>query len=168
MDPLITPEELSGYLQKEIDRYSAELAVRGASGVIRGICGWNLTRATETLTADCTGGVVIKLPTLRVNDVTAVRLDGNPVDPDDCSWTTAGVLIARTCWPTGLHHVTADVDHGYDPIPDDVRIVGCAIASRMYSNPEGLFSRTAGESTRTFGKTVSDLEMRLISRYALS
>jgi len=168
MEPLTTPEELAGYLQREIDRYSAELAVRGASGIIRSICGWDLTRVTETLTVDSNGAAAVKLPTLKINDIMSVTLDGTTVvDTAEYLWSPNGILVARSYWPTG-RLIAAEVDHGYEPIPDDVRIIACAIASRLYGNPEGLAMRVAGDSTRTFGQLLSPVEMRIISRYALT
>jgi len=168
MEPLITPDELAGYLQRDIDRYSAELAIQGVSGMIRNICGWGLTRTTETLTVDCNGGVVLKLPTMRINDVLSVTADGIRLGAVDYAWSVSGLLVARTCWPAVMCRIAAEVDHGYDPIPDEIRIVACAAAARLYGNPEGLKFKAASGGSRSFGDALSSLETRLISAYQLT
>jgi len=167
MDPLITVDELAGYLQRDLDRYSATLAVQGASGLIRAICGWGLSRTTETLTMDCNGGVVLKLPTMHLNAVNTVTCDGVLLGPIDYSWSVSGLLVARTCWPHIRCRIAADVDHGYDPIPDEIRIVACSAAGRLYNNPEGLKFKAAGGGSRSYHDALSELEQRLISAYQL-
>lgn len=170
MDPLISVDDLAGYLQRPIDRASATIAVQGASGLVRAYCGWGLSRAVETLTVDANGTGSVNLPTLRLNDVTEVRVDGDILDPSTYNWGFNGILVATTGyrWMAGLRKIEADVDHGYQPIPDEVCIVASAIAARLYANPEGLASKASGDDSRTFGATLSDLEMRLISAYRLS
>ena len=168
LSPLITAEELAGYLQRDLDRFSAELAIRGASGVVRTFCGWNLSQVVETLTVDANGSVSVNLPTLQLNDVTEVRVDGQVLDPSQYGWGANGVLVARYRWPDGLRRIAADVDHGYDPIPDELRIVASTIAGRLYSNPEGLTQKSSGDNSRSFGAVLSDLEMRLITAYRLT
>ena len=178
MTPLISPEDLATYLKQDVDRATAELAIAGASGVIRGYCGWNLTRVVETLTVDSYGTASINLPTLRLNDVTEVRIDGDPLDVDGYGWGRNGVLVMAgnaDRWPAGFRRIEADVDHGYDPIPDEIRLVGCSLAGRLYSNPEGLSSKSSGDDSRVFGDTLSDvkpatwesLEVRLLHGYRL-
>jgi len=168
-EPLITTTDLAAYLQRDLDQYSADLAVRGASGLVRTYCGWGISRAVETLTVDANGGISVNLPTLKLNDVTAVRVDGELLDPDDYMWGGNGVLVARHRWPGRLRAVEADVDHGYDPTPDEVRIVVSVMAGRVYANPEGLIQRSSGDSSKSFTSGVlTDLEMRLISAYRLT
>jgi len=168
MNPLVTPEELAGYLQRRLERFPAELAVQGASGVVRAYCGWDLTRTVETLEVTGNGGCAINLPTLKLNDVTSVTVDGTALDAADFSWGANGILFRRSCWPLGPRRIVAEVDHGYDPIPDELRIVVCSIAGRIYSNPEGLVQKSSGDDSRSMPAPLSDVEMRLIARHRLT
>jgi hypothetical protein len=169
MVPLITVDDLSGYLQRPIDRYSATIAVQGASGLVRNYCGWNISQATETLTVDARGGISLNLPTLKLNDVTEVRVGGDILDPATYSWGTNGVLVSSgDRWPAGQRNIEADVDHGYSLVPDAICIVVSAVAGRLYGNPEGLIQRTSGDDSRSFGSIMSGLEMRLISSFCLT
>lgn len=169
MESLVTADEFAGYLQRDLDRYSAELALAGASGLVRIYCGWPISRiAADVLTVDSHGGTALMLPTLRLNAVTAVGLaDGTTMDASAYTWGTNGVLYKADGWPIGPRAATATVDHGYDPVPDEVRIVVCAVAARLYSNPEGLASKSSGDGGKTFGQ-LSDLEVRLIAGHRLN
>jgi hypothetical protein len=170
MGPLITVDDLAGYMQRPIDRFSATVCVTGASGLVRAYCGWNLSRITETLTVDANGSGSVNLPTLRLNDVTEVRVAGAVLDGSQYGWATNGVLAftARSAWPSGLQCIAVDADHGYDPIPDEIGIVVAAIAGRLYGNPEGLMQKSSGDDSRSYGPRLSDLEMRLISAHCLT
>jgi hypothetical protein len=170
MGPLITVDDLAGYLQRPIDRYSATACVAGASGLVRAWCGWNISRTVETLTVDANGSGSVNLPTLRLNDVTEVRVAGDVLDPSEYGWATNGVLAftSRNGWPSGLRQVAADVDHGYDPIPDEICIVVAAVAGRLYSNPEGLVQKSSGDDSRSYGPRLSDMELRLIAAHCLT
>lgn len=166
MDPLVTPEEFAGYMQRDLDRYTAELVLAGASGLVREFCGgWAIGQVDETFTVDGNGSVVLPLPTLRLNAVTEVRVDGTALIPDtDYVWSANGVLYRFGAWPNGLRNIAADVNHGYDPVPPQVRIVVCAVAAKLYANPEGLSGRSSGDGSRSF-IALSDVEMQLISGY---
>lgn len=176
MDPLVTPEDFAGYLQRDLDRFSAEQAIAGASGLVRDYLGWAVSRTVETFTLDSYGSSILGLPTLKVNDVLSVTLDGEPVT--DYTWGAGGMLYRckptwpAMSWPTGARRVVAEVDHGYDEVPDAVRIVTCAIAARHFVNPEALRSKTVGETSRVFlvesiGREMTQLELALINRYKL-
>jgi hypothetical protein len=68
-----------------------------------------------------------------------------------------------------LRRVEVDADHGYEPIPDELRIVCCSVAARLYSNPENLLQRSAGTSSQMFRDlSLSELETRLISPHRLT
>lgn len=169
MTSLVTPAEFAGYLQRNVDQYTADTVLNGASGLVRSYCRWGIAQETTTFTVDANGGRVVALPTLRLNDVTAVAVDGATLDAADFEWSSNGLLyrINGGCWPIGARRIVADVDHGYDPAPDEVRIVVCAVAARLYANPEGLASKTAADTGRVF-TGLSELEMSLVAGYRIA
>lgn len=173
MDPLVTPEEFSGYMQRDVDRYTAELVLAGASGLVRNYCRWPISRIENDIRVfDGDGSRWLNLPTLKLNDVTSVSVDTGADDPlaltvgTDFRLLPNGMLWRSAGWPIGYANVTIDFDHGYDPVPDEVRIVVCALAAKFYSNPEGLTSRSGGDSNRAFSE-LSSLEMQLIAGHRL-
>lgn len=172
MNPLVSAEEFAGYLQRDLDRYTADLALAGASGVVRLYCGWRIDRATETFVLDGDASRILTLPTLKLNAVNSVTVEGDELDPDDYQWSESGMLYRAGGWPAGFRNIEVDADHGYSPTPDEVRVVVCAIASRHYNNPDGLRSKTVGAISRTFvletmRGDLSKLEVELIGGHRL-
>lgn len=148
---LVTVEELAAYLQRDVNQATAELALAGASAIVREYCRWGIARnSAATLVLDASGSRVLNLPTLKLNAVRSVTVDGTELDPSEYTWSAGGQLYREAGWPRGFRTVTAVVDHGHDPIPDDVRIVVCAIAARYLSNPENLRSKSIGGISRSY------------------
>lgn len=176
MDPLATQSELETHLQRDVEEAGAELALALASGAVRAFCGWDLARETATLQADGDGSPILSLPTLHLVDVTAVTVDDvevdlNLLDRDRIVWSKKGQLYRASGWPR-FCVVSADVVHGYDPVPDLVKLVTLDLAARRLSNPEALVSATVSSVTKTWassgsGPTLSSLHERLLERFCL-
>jgi hypothetical protein len=174
MDPLVTVEELASYLQSgTVDRATAELVVAGASGMVRAYCGWIISREETTFTLDGSGHTLLALPTLNLVEVTEVRIDGiviDAYDPEAASewqyrWSAAGVLDRPVGWPRRFRCVEADVVHGYDPVPDLVKLVTLARAGCDYDNPERLTVRAVGAISRSYD--LSGLETAQLDMFRL-
>jgi hypothetical protein len=179
MDPLATDGELQTHLQRVIDPVGAELALTLASGAVRAYCGWNLAQETATLTGYGDGGQILTLPTLMLTTVTEVRIDGEvqdltlPVtDRGRVLPTQKGQLFLAAGWPA-FCEVQADVVHGYDPVPDLVKLVVLDMAARRLVNPDLLVSATVGQVSKTYATGRSDptamtsLHERLLDRFRL-
>lgn len=180
MAPLANVGELETHLQTTFDdQIRAELALDLASGAVRAYCGWELARETTTFQVDGTGGTVLTLPTLELIDVTEIRINdesqalGLPVtDYGRITWWRKGQLFRHAGWP--LHSVIeVDCLHGYDPVPDLIKLVTLDLASRTIANPEGLVSATVGQVSKQWAspssgsQTMSALHQRLLDRYTL-
>lgn len=169
MAPLVTDEQLASYLQRDLDRATADLAVAGASGLVRDYCRWDIyPQADVTFTVDGSGTSVLLLPTLKLVAVEEVRVLGEVIDPDDYEWSESGLLVRAAGWPARLRAVDVDCTHGYDPVPDTVALVTCAVAARYYANPERLRAKAVGGVSRTYGDGLADLEMALLAAYRLA
>lgn len=172
MDPLVTAEEFASYLQRDLDRATAELAIGGASGVVRNFCRWNVARESATFTLDAIGSTLLVLPTLKLVSVDEVRVGGDVLDASAYTWSQGGQLYAAGRWPVGHRLVEVDVVHGYEPVPDEVKLVTCALAARSMVNPEGLRSKTVGTVAKVFvfetiRGDLSELEASMISGHRL-
>lgn len=179
MEPLAAAEDLACHLQRDLDRASADLALAGASGLVRRHAGWPISESTETLTRLGGGSVVLGLPTLMLTAVTEVRVGTEVIaaaelaaagymGAEEYTWTPEGQLIRPAGWPR-LAQVQADCTHGYDPVPDDVRLVTLTLAGRLLANPEALKSKTVGGISRTYGGSsdLGALETALLDGYRL-
>jgi hypothetical protein len=179
MDALVSVEDFAAYLQRDLDRCTADLALAGASGLVRQYLRWDLSRTTETFVVDTHGSRTVALPTLRLNGVDEVSVVRRPpgttlpvstlLAPAEYTWSASGLLWLDTPTPNGFRAVSVVADHGYDPIPDEVRLVVCAIAARAYSNPDGLRSQTVGGVGRGYAAAaeMTALEVGLIAGFRL-
>lgn len=171
--PLVVAEDFASYLQRDLDRKTADLALASASGLVRHYCRWGLSAETITFIEDGTGTQLLSLPTLRLNAVAEVRVDGEVIPVTGYEWGRGGQLYRNyAVWPRRFRVVQADVQHGHTIIPDELRAVVFAVAARFYVNAEGLRSKTVGQVSRTFvletmRGDLTDLETALIAGYRL-
>jgi len=180
MPPLATVGELETHLQRTFDdQGQAEQALVLASGAVRAFCGWELARENTTFQVDGQGSNILTLPTLELIDVTDIRIDGVsqaldlPVtDYGRITWWRKGQLFRHAGWPARAV-IEVDCLHGYDPIPDLIKLVTLDLAAVNLSNPEGLVSATVGQVSKTWAsgssgsRTMSALHERLLDRYTL-
>lgn len=178
MDPLVSPDELRTYLQRDLDEDVAALAVASASGIVRDFCRWPISTEEVTFTLDGSGTTMLNLPTLRLVSVDAVRIDGTeiaaavPTVSDGYTWSERGQVYLAAGWPARLRCIEVDCVHGYDSTPDTVRAVVLVLAVRAATNPEGLRSKTIGGISKSFvfetmRGDLSELQMAQIGGYRL-
>lgn len=168
MDPLITTVELEEYLQRAIPAEQADLAVTGASGIVRTRCRWDISEELgATFKLDGSGSRVLSLPSLLITDVMSVSVDAVPLDMAEVRWSRRGQLYRLVCWPA-WSAVEVVADSGYAVIPDVIRLVSLSVAARIISNPEALRSATVGSVQRTWGDTsMNSVELCLLDQYRL-
>lgn len=184
MDTLATVGELENHLQRDVDQGYAEQALALASGAARAYCGWDLARETATLRVDGNGTSILSLPTLNLIDVHEIRINGVAVDMQYVHWSPRGQIFwwrgdppTSTRWRGGWPEfgvIEADVDHGYDPIPDLIKLVVLDLAACRQSNPEGLASATVGQVSKSWSTGggsseygLSELHAVLLDRYRI-
>lgn len=174
MTPLATAAELNTHLQRTVPADQAELALAGSSGAVRAYCRWGISSATETLYADGDGASMITLPTLLLTDVTEIRVENVPVDLVTLPypiWSRNGQIFYGGLW-TKHAKVEVDCTHGFDPVPDLVRLVVLSLAARAIANPEGTISARVGSVQRTWATSngqndMTELHMRLLDQYRI-
>lgn len=164
--PFADAAELDVLLQYAAPPTASELALAGASGAVRSYCGWVLSRESAVLTAEGAGGVLLDLPTLHLVSVDSILVNGEAVDLDTVIVTRRGQLVRPAYWPNDAK-VEVDCVHGYDPIPDVVKLVTLTLAARILTNPEGAKSASVGSVSRSFDTRLSQLDMRLVDPYRL-
>lgn len=171
MEPLATTGELETHLSRTLDADRAEHLLTLASGVVRAYCGWDLARETTTFHVYSDGGSLLTLPTLYLLAVDEVRVRGVVVDTEKWPYSYSRKGQMWGSWVPGVEY-EVDVVHGYEPIPDLIKLVTLDLAARALSNPEGLSSATVGQVSKTWAKGstnsgMSELHQRLLDRYSL-
>src|SRR5262245_47814838 len=117
-----------------------------ATGLVRGYCGWHIAPSRdEVFIVDGNGHRDLWLPTLYLTDVFYVSDDGATVDLADIDWWRYGRLrrydalpstgSGYSCWTPRQRAVEAEVRHGYDETPTDVRAALVSLAARMSLTP---------------------------------
>lgn len=174
MGPLATAGELGFHLQRDdLDPDVADQAVQLASGAVRAYCQWDITETTETLWAVGNGLPVLTLPTMMLSEVLNVEIDGEQLDlldPLALTFSRTGQLFRALGWPKSAQ-IRCDCRHGYDPVPDVLKLVTLELAARGINNPQGLLSAATSTVSRTFananGPRLSELDQRLLDRYVI-
>jgi hypothetical protein len=151
MEPLASPERLEKVLKQRGITVTPEMAVlvlANASAIVRDHCGWHIAPVIEaTLLVDGTGGTVLTLPTLRLVEVSAVRIDGNAVG--NFVAFPRGQLYRCGTWPARPGAVEVDCRHGHETSPGNVEAVVLAIACEL-ARGNSLRQLTVGSVSQTF------------------
>jgi hypothetical protein len=124
------------------------------------------------------------LPQLPVTAVASVTVNGEAVvEDDDWTFTAAGRLRrvgsygAFYYWGVSPALVTVTYSHGYETLPEDVKLVVLAAATRSWANPTGETSESIGSYSHSWstataeqgaGIYLTDAEMSLLNRYRVA
>lgn len=168
LPPLVSAQQLAsdsgGTLKAGDPRLDA--AVAAASEAVRRYCRWHVTPVLQgTLTLDAVGGHVLHLPSMRVVDVTEVKVLGELIPPEHWSWSEAGMIeLHKRSFPKRFRSVEVTLTHGFDEAADLAAIVS-QIARFALASPMGRTREQAGQIAVSWGSTVgmawseSNLEM---------
>ena len=138
-DQLCTPSDLASWLQSDLDLSTATLLVECATGVVQGVTGQRLVRATTTPSIPGVVGQWLDLPQWPVVSVATVVLDGTTIT----DWRKNGVRLWRAGgWQPSWAPVEVAVTytHGYlstDQYLQFARSAVLALCAPFYSNPSG-------------------------------
>ena len=122
-----------------------------AEAAIRAYCGWHVAPVKrETLTVDGNGRTTLVLPTMRIQSVESVKIDGSNVT-DSVRWSTSGMLEG-VCFPRRFRAVEVTLEHGFsaDEIGDIAGLIG-TLTKRFTTDPRIRSQSVAGASVSYFG-----------------
>ena len=181
MPPLIDTmqyAQLSGaaLTDESIPRIEATLAA--VSAAIRAWCGWHVAPVLECH-ADVTGdGRILSLPTLALESVDGITVDGSEVDLAGVQTLSSGLVRLRCGhWPSDWGGVSVDFTSGFelDQVPDLGAVVA-QVASNAMAGAPGVQSERAGEVSITYnatgygvagGVTLLDRDKAILAPYRL-
>ena len=131
-----TATELAGYLQQDLDTYTANQALTLASSQFSQLAMTWFEATTTTYTMPGTFSVAIRLPFRPITAVTAVRINGVAVT----GWTLVKYTLYRAAGFGSSYiippdKVEIDVTHGYASVPDDVKAAVIETAATAYTMP---------------------------------
>lgn len=149
-----TPVELAGYLQQDVDTYTATQVLTLAS---ERFCKAADTRFESTsATYECVGGAgrKLSLPFRPLIAVQTVQINGLTVT----DWTLIRGVLYRSAGFGGSTFpppkVTVALTHGFTSAGDDVKLAVLEYASTAYVNPDGSISEQIDDYAVKFGPDV--------------
>jgi hypothetical protein len=138
-----TATELAGYLQQDLDTYSATQALTLASAEFSRVADTVFSATSATWSTTPYGCTELELPYNDVTAVTAVRVNGSVVT----GWTLRLGFLYRAAgfgyrgsWPPD--QVDVDLTYGQTAVPDDVKLAVLEISAAGYEHPQGWTSET--------------------------
>jgi hypothetical protein len=153
---IVVIEDFASYLKRdlgELDAYTAQLLLDGASDLVTEYCGWHITPViSETVTVDGTGTLIQTLPTLNLVSLDTIAENGRALDVSRIDWSANGLLEKRwvNCWTGRRRGIVAGITHGYAQTPGWMTTLICAMAGRAFNSPLGILSETAGGESITY------------------
>ncbi|WP_160051289.1 hypothetical protein [Nocardiopsis sp. FR26] len=147
----------------------AEHLLAAASANIQDWCGWPIARYTAAGEEyDGRGGRVLTLHTMRLHEVTGVRVDGAPVE-FRVSRRYGQLERVGGHWPVGFGRIEVDYTAGYTPTPPNLVQLCVEVAARGANIPISVASETVDRRTVRFRAAVelSEFDHAALSAYRL-
>jgi hypothetical protein len=169
MAAFITTAELGSYLRRDVSEDElATIATDAACAVVRRHTGQELSGSDGTVSYVLRGTASsLLLPELPVVVVDEVRID----DEVTLDWRVEeNGIVSLTDLPSSSAERIVEVDysHGYEAVPDDLRLVALTVAARIYEQGTARQEST-GSSSITFSVAAStDLssgEKAIVEKY---
>jgi L-arabinose isomerase len=137
---LATPTRLAGYLQQDLDTYTANLVLDNASDVFEIEADTKFSSTSAVYTLEGYGQDVISLPRQPVIAVQSVTVDGLAVT----DYQKRGANLYRILRWGGTSSYAADVvvtyTYGYTTVPGSVELAVLQLAAELYERPVSSIS----------------------------
>lgn len=139
-----TPAELAGYLQQDVDNYTATLALTLASQLFSAEADTMFVSTSVTYSVPGDGRRRLRLPFWPIISVSALRVAGVTIAPSE--YTLIRDVLYRKTGTFGNPFrsnwfppdpVDVDLSHGYTTVFDDVKAAVLETAATAYAQPVG-------------------------------
>lgn len=176
-----TTAELSAHTQGLIapsDPRAADL-LEGATAAIQNFCGWHIAPATD-VTAYLDGGTSnLYLPTLKLNSIASLVVDGQTIDLADIEWSrrTGNVRFkSGASFPDVYGGIVVTFNSGWAEVPPSLKQIVLQASAMALSSPLGATREQAGQVSMQWattapgvagGLTLLDRDLAILSTYVL-
>jgi hypothetical protein len=170
----LTAAALETYSQGRLDRDDPETTrqLAAALSAAQRWCGWHVTPVAvdQVVTLDGPGGLLLRLPSLRVLELTKVIEDGVELDVDGLELSRIGLVRKKSggVWTTRLGGIEVTMSHGFADAPDFESAV-LAYADRASQAPAGGLPVAVGPFRwgDSSGGGFSSVELSILEQYRL-
>lgn len=158
MASFASPDELSAYTAGLIAANDprAQVILDGATQAIKNYCGWNIA-PPETITLYLDGGSsVIYLPTLKLNSVESITVDGTVLAATDYEWSRVTGNIRSKLYagfPDSWGGTVVVFNSGFATTPADLKQVVLQVSALALSSPTGATREQAGQVSMQWATT---------------
>ncbi|MEQ9337809.1 MAG: hypothetical protein RJQ03_11520, partial [Miltoncostaeaceae bacterium] len=125
-----------GITLTEDEQTRAQTLLDMATGLIRSEARQTISLVEDdVLTRTGSPGALLRLPQRPVVPVASITLDGEALAAD--TWYRVGDELVRTRghWGQPQQELVITYDHGYDPVPQEVRVICLEAVVRVWVNP---------------------------------
>jgi hypothetical protein len=135
---LATAVELAGYLQQDLDTYSATQALTLASGEFEAAADTKFSSSTATEVFEGRMQPVLALSRHPVIAVTQVRIDGVVIVSTDYKLVGQNLYRVIGWGGRAKYPETIEVDetYGYTAVADDAKLAVLQLAAGLYAHPD--------------------------------
>ncbi|MGW4250334.1 mobile element protein [Streptomyces californicus] len=152
---LAEPAELATFLSLPADDMRLLAALRAATRRFRGAVRHPVSLVTDaTVLLDGTGRAELHLPVAPVVELHSVRVDGEELTGVRAKRRAGVLLHPAGCWPA-WSEVTVRLDHGHDPVPDEVAEAVIDQARAIYRLDPAIQQITTGTESVSFAATAA-------------
>lgn len=157
MAALATVDDYTARFGAPADVQRVERLLGDASSMVREVAGLTISRVDDDEITVSPGGTseAIVLPEFPVLAVSTIAVDGTPVPTTDWRWAPSGI-VTRCCGSWSTAPVTVTYSHGYDPVPDWIAALVCAMAYES----TGALGRGGEQTIATGGQSVTYVQSR--------
>ncbi|UGL61974.1 head-to-tail adaptor [Microbacterium phage Skylord] len=157
-DAFATPAELSAFTKGLISPTDerSQVILDGASQAIRNYARWNIAPAEEVTATLDGGGEELFLPSLKVNSLTSIEIDGTAADLADFEWSriTGNVRRRNHCdFPDVWGGIVVVFNSGYAEAPADIKQITLQVSAMALSSPTGATREQAGQVAISWATT---------------
>jgi len=144
-----------------------------ALAAARSYCGWHVSPVVtdETITIDGPGDRLLKLPTLKLTELSGVSEDGVELDLADLAWSVRGLVSKRdgSYWSPLFGAISVTISHGYASAADFESVILSSIERGAFSADASL--RVIGPfqygDQMAAGEAFTGVERFILDRYSL-
>lgn len=171
----VTAAELASHLGVEFtseETTRAEAILAGVEAAVQGYTHQTIELVEDDeITLDGNGTDFLLLPEFPVT-ACEVSDDGEALvegEDEDFVFYRSGIVRRQggAVWPAERGVLTVTYTHGYDPVPEDVKLIVKAAAARAFGNPDGLASEAKGAYQVNYGPLdlLRTWELAVLDRY---
>lgn len=180
-DSFATPAELSAYSLGNISPTDgrSQILLDGATTAIRNYAGWRIAPARdETVTLDG-GSSVLYLPSLKVNSVDAIIVNGGLIPAEDYEWSRRTGNVRQAFgwgWPETWGGIEVRFNSGFNDVPADLKQIVLQVSAMAMSSPTGATREQVGAVSMAWattapgvsgGLTLLERDLAILASYKL-